>query len=339
MCIRDRTQEVTYGIRQHQWTDTNHLLFIDSPIGVGFSIRDEKDVVNNSEQTAKDLHTFILRFFELFPGLKEVPLYIFGPSYAGHFVPSFAYEIYTHKEKTGIKLTGIGIGNGMIDALLQTEFYDVFAYSKGIATPDQREELKQMQKTVISNIQNGNPEQASRGLGAIWGKIGKINPGINIYNYRQYNHDYGDSLSRWANLDSVKKLLNIPPQIKFIFCAPLFGVFGRDASTSMSWKVEALMGKIKILIYSGEDDIIVNTLGTSNWVSKAKYPPDMKANWARVKKQSWKVDGKKVGTVMINKNFYYAIVFNSGHMVPLDTPKPAYDMMARFMNDVKDWTN
>jgi carboxypeptidase C (cathepsin A) len=38
-------------------------------------------------------------------------------------------------------------------------------------------------------------------------------------------------------------------------------------------------------------------------------------------------------------NFYFVTVYKAGHLVPHDAPESAYDMIKRFINREKDWTN
>eukprot|EP01017_Pseudomicrothorax_dubius_P046044 TRINITY_DN805_c0_g3_i2.p1 TRINITY_DN805_c0_g3~~TRINITY_DN805_c0_g3_i2.p1 ORF type:complete len:461 (-),score=101.99 TRINITY_DN805_c0_g3_i2:182-1564(-) len=333
------TQEAEYGIRNFQWSNTNHLLFIDSPIGVGFSLQDGSDFVNTAEQAGRDLHTFLIRFFQLYPNLKDGPLYLFGESYAGHYIPAFAYEVYNNQDTTGIQLTGIGIGDGWVDPRNQIGFYDYYSYAAGLVSTIGRDYLTQLQNKAILDILNGNMEQASSKFDALTDYIVRVNPGINVYNYRQYNADVDGFIPDWANSPKVKQMLNIPPTHTFYSCVDeVYSNFTKDISSSYSWKVEALLGKVKVLIYSGQDDIIVNTAGTNNWLSQAEFPADMAANWQNVKKQRWTIEGAPVGTVSINKNFYYAVVNKAGHMVPTDNPRPALDMLNRYINGDQDWS-
>ena len=73
-------------------------------------------------------------FYTLFPAQLQVPLYITGESYGGHYVPAFAYKVHvsnaalvddnkvlattsTHNGHAPIfiPLAGIAVGDGWID--------------------------------------------------------------------------------------------------------------------------------------------------------------------------------------------------------------------------------
>jgi len=78
------------------------MLYIDQPVGVGFSPSFDDFYVNNSDFAASDFHSFLLQFYEIYPYLKTNQVYITGESYAGHYVPRFAYEILTSPDLTSI---------------------------------------------------------------------------------------------------------------------------------------------------------------------------------------------------------------------------------------------
>ncbi len=51
------------------WNDEYHLLFIDAPIGVGYSVAGS-DLPNNSMWNAHQLENFLIRFFNIYTSLK-----------------------------------------------------------------------------------------------------------------------------------------------------------------------------------------------------------------------------------------------------------------------------
>ena len=59
-----------------------HLLFIDSPLNVGFSYkpgdRHGEDQVSSATQATDHLLNFLSNFYKEFPSLKSSPLYITG---------------------------------------------------------------------------------------------------------------------------------------------------------------------------------------------------------------------------------------------------------------------
>ena len=69
-----------------QWAKIANLVFLEAPIGTGYSYTEETDNPHiGDEQTARDSHTFLERFLgpEYFPQFQGHQLHIWGESYAG----------------------------------------------------------------------------------------------------------------------------------------------------------------------------------------------------------------------------------------------------------------
>ncbi|KAG4150180.1 hypothetical protein ERO13_D05G379000v2 [Gossypium hirsutum] len=73
------------------WNKVSNLLFIDSPIGSGWSYSNtSSDYSNGDDSTNKILLTFMQKWYEKYPVFKSKDLYLAGSSFAGHFVPNLA---------------------------------------------------------------------------------------------------------------------------------------------------------------------------------------------------------------------------------------------------------
>jgi carboxypeptidase C (cathepsin A) len=72
------------------WNTNSNLMFIDQPVGVGFSHGTLE--VGRSYQAAADVWSFLQIFFsdERFSSLAERDLAIWTESYGGHYGPTFA---------------------------------------------------------------------------------------------------------------------------------------------------------------------------------------------------------------------------------------------------------
>jgi len=127
----DPAKKYHLNFNKYSWSEVAHTLYVEQPLRTGFSVpsNDYKDPrVENEGQVSSDFHDFLQSFFAIFPERKNSPLFIFGESYAGRYVPAIAQEIVSRGE---IELTGIAIGNGVIDHLQDTSYAE-FAYSHGL---------------------------------------------------------------------------------------------------------------------------------------------------------------------------------------------------------------
>ena len=179
------------------WNDEYHLIYIDSPVGVGYSVAGN-DLPTNSMQNAFHINNFIVRFFELYPSLKKQDFYILGDSYAGHYIPAVTAHLIqnyaTNKIKvTGIQyipsanLLGIGIGNGWTDPATQVKTYSDFAYSAGLVDTHGRDTLVNLENKFVDQVNAGNFSGATNTFDEIDDLITNLftnQSWVNIYNYR-----------------------------------------------------------------------------------------------------------------------------------------------------------
>nr|GLL48274.1 hypothetical protein C5167_038516 [Ipomoea trifida] len=104
----------------YAWNNVANIIFLESPIGVGFSYSNTSSDYDNvgDESTAQDSYTFLVNWLERFPEYKTRDFYITGESYAGHYIPQLAQLILynnQHTNQSRINLKGIAIGNAYVD--------------------------------------------------------------------------------------------------------------------------------------------------------------------------------------------------------------------------------
>ncbi|GKV45868.1 hypothetical protein SLEP1_g52901 [Rubroshorea leprosula] len=106
-----------HGIKfnNFSWNKEANMLFLESPIGVGFSYSNTSTDYNNLGDafTANDAYTFLHKWFLKFPSYRTRPFYIAGESYAGKYVPQLAEMIIDNNNDPSlhIDLKGILLGN------------------------------------------------------------------------------------------------------------------------------------------------------------------------------------------------------------------------------------
>ena len=103
-------------LNPHRWNQIAHMVYIESPAGVGYSYVDGTEIPEyTDESSAEDNYLAIVEFFKKFSDLKDNDVYISGESYAGIYVPFLAHKIAVEKKDTNIKLKGFLAGNGVTD--------------------------------------------------------------------------------------------------------------------------------------------------------------------------------------------------------------------------------
>ncbi|KAG6413072.1 hypothetical protein SASPL_125771 [Salvia splendens] len=95
----------TLYFNPYSWNKVANILFVDSPVGVGFSYSNTpSDIVSNGDKrTADDILIFMENWLERFPQYKGREFYLIGESYAGHYIPQLTHAIVKHNEKHGVE--------------------------------------------------------------------------------------------------------------------------------------------------------------------------------------------------------------------------------------------
>ncbi|KAJ8629135.1 hypothetical protein MRB53_022458 [Persea americana] len=99
----------------YSWNLEANMLFLESPVGVGFSYSNttsDYDILGD-DFTANDTYTFLHKWFNMFPSYRKRSFYIAGESYAGKYVPELAELIYDMNKYPSlyIDLKGFLLGN------------------------------------------------------------------------------------------------------------------------------------------------------------------------------------------------------------------------------------
>eukprot|EP00928_Gymnodinium_smaydae_P083175 TRINITY_DN66423_c0_g1_i1.p1 TRINITY_DN66423_c0_g1~~TRINITY_DN66423_c0_g1_i1.p1 ORF type:complete len:518 (-),score=31.33 TRINITY_DN66423_c0_g1_i1:218-1771(-) len=96
------------------WNQHANVLYIDHPVGVGFSYSDDASDYrsNNDDRSSSDLYNALQDFLGHFPELHGRDLYLTGESYAGEYIPHLAHTI-AFGSHAGLRnaMKGIMLGN------------------------------------------------------------------------------------------------------------------------------------------------------------------------------------------------------------------------------------
>ena len=119
---------VTLKKNDYSWNSNANLLYVDQPVGTGFSHAKILDHVTTETEVAEDMYMFMSKFLEKYPQLKGKDFYITGESYAGHYIPAIShYFTFDAPTPLDVNFKGMAIGNGLVDPYSQYPAYDKFA--------------------------------------------------------------------------------------------------------------------------------------------------------------------------------------------------------------------
>lgn len=322
------------------WNTMGHVLFIDSPLNVGFSWqgdRQGKDQVSSTGQATDHLMNFLYNFYNENQALRSSPLYITGESFAGHYIPNLAKKILaneTFTRSTGVKLAGVSIGDGWTDPINQINYYDSYLWSVGVVEKKFRDVCTWFQTHAIVNIYDGNYQNATNYFDFITNNdtTPEVYMGnISIFNFRNYD-GIDESFATFLNANKAEfgATVEYLPGNEAIYTA-----FGSDVSRSYAGDVVSVLRNIKVLIYNGQNDVVVNNAGVLQYLNSLNW--EGIGQWKRTQKQIWTIMGEVKGWAKVSGNLWFVMVNGAGHMVPTDQPQSSFSMLGHFIHNEHDW--
>ncbi|PAN37637.1 hypothetical protein PAHAL_7G099800 [Panicum hallii] len=154
-------------LNPYSWSKVSNIMYLDSPAGVGMSYSlNKSDYTTGDLKTAADAHTFLLKWFELYPEFQSNPFYISGESYAGVYIPTLADEVVRGIEKgvePRINFKGYLIGNAFTDVDYDFNSFVPFAHGMGLISTDMFEDVKaSCHGTFFGDVDNLCQEKIER---------------------------------------------------------------------------------------------------------------------------------------------------------------------------------
>lgn len=127
--------ESTPSLNQYSWNNYANMLYIDQPIGTGFSYG--TDDVSSTAQAAPYVWKLLQAFLTQFPQYESREFGVFTESYGGHYGPEFADYFQSQNAAIAsgslqgekLNLVALGINNGWYDPTIQYKAYVDFSYN------------------------------------------------------------------------------------------------------------------------------------------------------------------------------------------------------------------
>lgn len=112
-----------------------------------------------------------------------------------------------------------------------------------------------------------------------------------------------------------------------------------DVMRSNAWRFPLLFSKLKVLLYQGQFDWKDGSASNRRWISALNWPgKDAFINtkqklWSRKVVTTDNTISKPCGwaTEVLGFNLTEVVVAGAGHLVPMDQPEAAKDMIMRFV--------
>ncbi|KAL4930042.1 serine-type carboxypeptidase kexA [Aspergillus undulatus] len=348
----------TLEYNEGSWDEFANLLFVDQPVGTGFSYAKTNSYLHELDVMAEQFVTFLEKWFAIFPEYERDDIYISGESYAGQYIPYIAKAIQDRNKKVKNSkaqwsLRGLLIGNGWISPIEQYPAYLSFAYEEGLVEEGSKlgKELEVLLSVCKSKMENGHPKVTITACEDIINRLLTATTGsdkqcLNMYDIRLRDGSCGNTwppdladMKPYLRTREVIQALNINPekQSGWDECDGNVGSMFRPQKSEPSVNLlpGLLESGVEILLFSGDQDLICNHHGTEQLISNMRWAggtgfETSPGVWAP--RHDWTFEDEPAGYYQHARNLTYVLFYNASHMVPFDLPRRSRDMVDRFMN-------
>ncbi|XP_020161023.2 serine carboxypeptidase-like 34 [Aegilops tauschii subsp. strangulata] len=351
----------------HSWNKEANLMFLESPVGVGFSYTNTSSDLGKlgDKITAADAYVFLLNWFKRFPQYKHHEFYIAGESYAGHYVPQLSEKIFDgnkHGPKENrINFKGLMIGNALMDdetdqagmvqyawdhAVISDRVYaDVkahcdFAMANTTAACDQALEeyfavyrLIDMYSLYTPVCTDGSSSSPLAKRVGVHGAAPKIFSKYHGWYMRPAGYDpcttqYSEVYFNRPDVQAALHANVTKIGYNWTHCSDVIGKWNDAVPSTLPIIRKLVAGGIRVWVFSGDTDGRIPVTATRLTLNKLGLKTVQE--WT-----PW-YDRLQVGGWTITyEGLTFVTIRGAGHEVPMHTPRQALSLFSHFLGDTK----
>uniref|UniRef100_A0A8C9SRG1 Carboxypeptidase n=1 Tax=Scleropages formosus TaxID=113540 RepID=A0A8C9SRG1_SCLFO len=342
--------------RNTTWVQAASVLFVDNPVGTGFSYTDTEEALARDVATvAADMMVLLSNFFGSKTEFQGTPFYIFSESYGGKMAAAIAMELTEAVSQGKIKcnFAGVALGDSWISPLDSVLTWGPYLYSTSLLDDNGLGEVTMAAKAVQQAVNEGNFQKATELWSDTESVVKQNTNGVNFYNILTQDSDdkvtsvegaghlallthrhirplHRQSLDRLMN-GPIRKKLGIIPQ-NVTWGGQAYEVFSSMEGDFMKPVIDIvdqlLAAGVNVTVYNGQLDLIVDTIGQELWVKKLKWaglPHFNLLKWMPLDDPA--NPGQTGAFYKIYENFTFYWILRAGHMIPADQGSMALKML------------
>ncbi|XP_010416123.1 PREDICTED: serine carboxypeptidase-like 2 isoform X1 [Camelina sativa] len=318
----------------YSWTKTSSIIFLDQPVGTGFSYSRTTQFNKPSDSgEAKRIHEFLQKWLGKHQEFSSNPFYVAGDSYSGMVVPATVQEISKGNYQCcdpPINLQGYVLGNPLTDYTIDANHRIPFAHGMALISDELYESLKRVCKGDYTHVDPRNTEclklieEYNKCISRLYRSFilyplcETETPNCYIYRYFLTTH--------WANDAAVREALQINKESIGEWVRCYFGMpYTNDIKSSIPYHVNNSISGYRSLIFSGDHDMEVPFLATQAWIRSLNY--SVIDDW-----RPWMIKDQIGGYTRTYANkMTFATIKGGGH-TPEYKPDETFIMFQRWIN-------
>ncbi|KAK2379154.1 serine carboxypeptidase [Trifolium repens] len=328
--------------RPQSWTKICSIIFVDLPLGTGFSYAKNLTAHRSDWKLVHHAHQFLRKWLIDHSEFLSNEFYIGGDSYSGIHVPAIVQEISNGNEEglqPSINLQGYLLGNPITTRREKNDRIP-YAHGVGLISDELYASLQKNCKGEYIDVDSSNElclrdlksyDEAKDSLQwrrSLTQELKKSSsshltvPELSCHFYNSY------LTTKWADDERVRKALHIRERTigKWVRCYKTDYEYQIFDSTEF----HANLSKkgYRSLIYSGDQDLVVPFMSTQAWIRALNY--SIVDDW-----RPWFVNGQVGGyTRTYSNRMTFATVKGSGHMAPDDTPEQCFAIFTKWISNL-----
>ncbi|GFH19119.1 carboxypeptidase, partial [Haematococcus lacustris] len=223
------------------WNRLFGMLFVEQPLGTGFSVPGDQGIPRTEVEVAADLYAGLNNWYRRYPHYQRRPLIVTGESYAGCHTSSVLWlpcpalqhprDIGSEVDAPLFTLGGLAIGNGWTDAPTQQLVQGEVAWSMGLIDTEQRRQVDALSQQVVELLRSKAWTKA-RHLSDLANEIiTNASASATLEDVRRnIGYDGTELVDRYLNQHAVRQHLGVsPPSMRWLSCsAEVDAVLGHD---------------------------------------------------------------------------------------------------------------
>ncbi|XP_034668369.1 retinoid-inducible serine carboxypeptidase [Drosophila subobscura] len=317
--------------REGNWVQHVNLLFVDSPVGSGYSYVDNTSLlVANNEELTDDLMTFMLYFYKSHKEFKSVPLHIFTESYGGKMAPALALKMDLAMRNGELAepntLKSVSMGNPWISTRHISREHSKYMLVNGLIDEDGAKLIDAQEEKILLALKLHLFETATDEYLEWFDLMQNLTGEVYLYNTQTHvdpeedrTYGYGDDLNRFMQ-ENISDALQINGSIYKAQVMDVFITLHGDRLKSEINTIPRLLNEtsIRINIFSGQLDSLVPTTATlaviKDWAWRDKE------EYLQARRTPFFVGDRLQGYEKIGGRFGMYWINRSGHQAPADNP-------------------
>ncbi|BFZ56140.1 Cell death protease [Savitreella phatthalungensis] len=336
------------------WHEESNVLFVDQPLGTGFSFVDTDHYLHELEEMAQHFLSFMDGWFQEFPERRHDEFWLAGESFAGQYIPYIGRAMLDRqhiRHPNALNLRGVMINNGWVEPLTMYKSYLPKAVEAGLIAPGSPEH--QAVEAVIAEcdkaIEKGGTQVSIGECESILSKVTDVtlikgnndeNVCVNVYDMRLRDKYPACGMSWPPDLEFVTPYLRRQDVINALHvnrktsgwseCSgAVSSAFRAQNSRPASFLIPDLAAEIPVHFISGDQDLICNSLGQTYFLDQLIWNGERgfaTKDGSPLSPVPWRSDGVVAGTYVEARNISHVIFHNASHMSPFDWPLRAREL-------------